>query len=424
MTDSVVLGAAEPAERGSTPASGLRIAVVSPFVDKQHGTERALIETMERLAAVYGCELHLYAQHAEDIPIAPACGPGRTVWHRISALPGPHLLNFVWWYAANRLARWFNTRFQRSKFDVVMTAGINCADADLIVVHIVFSEFYRLVRHELRLRNAPVKAWPRLLHRILYYRLIMMLERRIYPAQRSLLAAVSKLTASEMEVHFARGDVTPIPNGVDLARFNPAERVRRRATSRRALRLAEQDFVVLLVGNDWKKKGLDTLVQAVALCRLPAFRLVVVGRDDRTPYLAAVRKLGLENRVQFHEPLADPAHFYAAADIYAGPSLHDAFSLPVLEAMALGLPAITSARAGVSDLVSDGVDGFVLRDATDATTLAGLLQRLYADPNLRETVGRNAAETARQYTWDRHAAEVWKLVQEAQARKVAGKAQR
>lgn len=404
----------------------MRIAVVSPFVDRRHGSERVLAEAIERLASKYGCEIHLYAQQVEDLALSSA-GPspseteGAIFWHKVPRLPGPHLLNYLWWYFANQAVRWFHGRFRSLRCDLVFSPGINCQDADAILAHIVFQEFFRLVHAELRLRDTPLRSWPLMIHRKLYYRLIMALENRIYRNPRVSLAAVSQLTAKEMTSHFARRDVTVIPNAVDLSRFNAQERLRRRELCRKETKFSDRDFVLLLVGNDWKKKGLSTLLRAVAALPGLPLRVLVAGRDSRAPFLDQIRRLNLECRVLFAESSPDVMQFYAAADVYAGPSLHDSFALPPLEAMASGLPVITSSKNGGSQIITGGVDGFILDDPEDSVALAGLLRRLYEEPELCRTVGENAARTAQAYTWDRNAAETWEFLKEAAARKALQK---
>ncbi|MGC1491399.1 MAG: glycosyltransferase, partial [Candidatus Acidiferrum sp.] len=113
----------------------------------------------------------------------------------------------------------------------------------------------------------------------------------------------------------------------------------------------------------------------------------------------------------------DVIDFYAAADVYVSPSREDSFGLPVAEAMACGLPVITSAFAGVADCVHDGLDGFVLRDPCDAQALAQLVERLHENLRLRNEIGEAAAKTILAWTWDRNAAAVWQLLQDAQARR-------
>jgi glycosyltransferase involved in cell wall biosynthesis len=398
----------------------LRIAVVSPFLDRQHGTERCIVEQIEHFLRRPGCEIHIYSQSVRDLDVVrfkrssdSPPSPGKAVWHRIPALPGPHLLNFLWWYFANQALRWVHRKSRGLRFDLVFSPGINCTDAGAIVVHIVFHEFFRLVHRDLRLRDAPLSSWPILLHRLLYYRLIMVLEDRIYRNSRISLAAVSGLTARELTTHFGRQDVSVIPNAVDLSRFSLPERLRRRELSRKLLQLPEAEFVLLLVGNDWKKKGLTPLLNAVAEIQYLPLRLLVIGRDNRAPFLEQIQHLQLDGRVLFLEPTSDIMQFYAAADVYTGPSLHDSFALPPIEAMACGLPVITSVTNGGSQIITEGVDGFVLSDPLDSVALSGLISRLYEQPDFRHSVGEQAARTAQSYSWERNASETWEFLCQA-----------
>jgi glycosyltransferase involved in cell wall biosynthesis len=398
----------------------LRIVVVSPFLDRRHGTERCIVEQIDYFLRRPGCEIHVYSQSVQDLDVLPFRGssasspsPGKAIWHRIPALPGPHILNFLWWYFANQALRWFHMKFRGLRFDMVFSPGINCADAGAIVVHVVFHEFFRQVHQDLRLRDAPLLTWPFLLHRILYYRLIMALENRIYRNPRISLATVSQRTAAELARHFARQDVTVIPNAVDLTRFNLLERFRRRDQARKILQLSADDFVLLLVGNDWRSKGLAPLLNALAPLQHLPLRLLVVGRDNSAPFLELIQNLHLAGRIFFHSPSPDIMHFYAAADVYTGPSLHDSFALPPLEAMACGLPVITSVTNGGSQIITEGVDGFVLSNAQDSVALSRLISRFYEQPDLRRSIGENAARTAQSYSWERNASETWEFLSKA-----------
>jgi len=347
----------------------------------------------------------------------PQAGQGCIRWHRIASVPGPHLIQYIWWFGANAFQRWWDARFGKVSPDLVFSPGINAWDADVIHVHIVFEEFYKRVKPQLLLRHAPLTSWPRLLHRRLYYGLIRGLESCIYRRKQVHLAGVSGMVIAQLGAHFGRHDAVSIRNGVDIKRFEPQARLQRRSAARADLDLAPETFVLLLIGNDWRNKGLQTLIEALDICRDLTTKLLVVGNDAVKPFDATIQRLGLPDRIRFLTPSQDVMKFYAAADAYAGPSLKDAYGLPVIEAMASGLPVIASLNAGVSEIIKDGLNGLLLRSPTNAEELAGLIRRLVDNPSLREQLSENAVNTARQCTLDDTAAGMWKLLNHASERK-------
>ncbi len=371
----------------------LRLAVVSPFLDRQHGTELCVVEQIERLVQRDQWTIDLYSQEVSQVRGVKDASPGERereigiYWHRISKIPGPHLPAYCWWFFANQIRRWWNKRSGKVQSDLTYSPGINCLDADVIVVHIVFHEFYTQVKRELILRRLPVGTWPLILHRKLYYKLIMSLERKIYRNPDVRLVAVSSVVAKQLKIHFGRTDVAIIPNSVDTQRFNLDDCVAKKKESRQRLGFSEEDFVLLFIGNDWKKKGLDALLKACALLRELPLQLMVVGRDDENIFQPALQQLELRGRVRFEKPSADVLSFYAAADIYVSPALEDAFGLPILEAMACGLAVIASVYAGASDNIRDGETGLLLQDPRDPTQIAERIGLLFSDRALRQSLG-------------------------------------
>ena len=248
----------------------------------------------------------------------------------------------------------------------------------------------------------------------MYYSLLTWLERRIYSSSKVSLAAVSRRTASLLSQYFHRQDVHVIPNGVDTAQFSPAGRLALRDEARSRRKLLENDLVLLLIGNDWHTKGLSTVLPAMAACPEIPLCLLVAGQDPMARlFREAARSLGLSEKCRWEATPVDAIELYAAGDVCVSPSLEDSFGLPVLEAMACGLPVVTSVNAGVSELIRNGVDGFVLQDPRDSQALAELLRKLSASAELRNQIGEAASETARQWTWDRNAAAVFELLQKA-----------
>jgi glycosyltransferase involved in cell wall biosynthesis len=386
------------------------VAIVSPFIDKRHGTERRIAEWVSRLPSDY--DIHIYSQRVEDIDLT------RMRWHRIPAVPGPHLINFLWWFAANHLWRWWDARFRGLRHDIVYTAGTNCLNADLVSVHIVFAEFFRQVEPELKLSGNPVRFWPRLIHRRLYYWLIIFLERHIYSNRNTRLILIARKTATDLKNFYGRDDALPVVYiGLDHQIFNSESRLRHRAQVREQLKLGDDRFVLLLVGNDWKKKGLVPLIESLAQLRDLPVVLLVAGKDDSVPYEARIRELSLQGKVAFLPPRADVQWYYAAADVYVGPSLEDTFAQPPAEAMACGLPVITSATNGTAEIMTDGVDGLIIEDPTDVAGLASRIRALYEDPALRQRLAAQASLTADAYTWDRNGEQIRAIFAETLSRK-------
>ncbi len=390
-----------------------RIAIVSPFIDKRHGTERRIAEWITRLPQEY--EIHIYSQRVEDVDLT------RMHWHRIPRIPGPHLINFLWWLAANHAWRWWDAHFHGLRCDLVYTAGTNCWDADLISVHIVFAEFVRMAAPELKLLGNPIRFWPRLIHRRLYYALVIFLERRMYTNPKTGLILIAKKTATDLKRHYGIAGPLPVVYiGLDHKIFNRELRLRNRPEVRKQLGFVDDAFVLVLVGNDWKKKGLVALIEALALLKQLPVVLVVAGKDDSAPYRKRIQELGLEAKVTFQPSRPDVQWYYAAADVYVGPSLEDTFAQPPTEAMGCGLPVITTATNGTAEIMTDGVDGLVLQDPNDVTSLAEMIRWLYEHPESRERLAARAAITAGQYTWDRNGVEMRAIFADALSRKARG----
>jgi glycosyltransferase involved in cell wall biosynthesis len=395
----------------------LRLAVVTPFIDRQHGTERALAELLDRLSREHGCEIHLYAERVADLPIRPPAASstgGSITWHHVPSVPGPHLFKFLFWIVANTFMRWWDRIAHGLRFDLVLSPGINCLDADFIIVHALFHrlrELSRQGRSQDSHQDSQSTGILRGLHRRAYYATVAALERTVYANRKTRLAAVSQRTADLLGQYFRRNDVTVIFNGIDTIQFSIPARLAHRQGARFRRKFSDSDVVLLLIGNDWRVKGLPTILEAMSKATDLPLRLIVVGSDSAANFHRTAQKLKIADRCHWESPRPDVIDFYAAADIYVSPSLEDSFGLPVAEAMACGLPVITSKFAGVSELIQNERNGLVLSDPTNAANLAELLRGLHANPSARTSLGDAAAVTAQLYSWDRNASEMWNWLQ-------------
>jgi len=228
-----------------------------------------------------------------------------------------------------------------------------------------------------------------------YHRYVLAAERRLFASPR--LRAVicnSRMVKDEIRRHFGTPEekLRVIYNGIDLEAFHPRLREAHRAGLRRRLGISESAPVFLHVGAGFERKGVFRLIEAFARSGLSDAHLLVVGSDKaqaRAGRFATARGVG--GRVHFAGTQADVRPWYAAADAFALATLYDPFPNAALEAMACGLPVVTTRQCGTAEIVDEGVEGFVV-DALAVDELAARLIRL-AGPAAKE-MGRRARERA------------------------------
>jgi len=216
----------------------------------------------------------------------------------------------------------------------------------------------------------------------------------------------SKMVRDEIRKRFAidDDDIRVVYNGVDLERFAPERLVGARRETRRSLGLGDENLVVLFLGSGFFLKGLDILLKAHGRVteKLPEARLLVVGRDRKQrSYERSCERFGLGERVRFLGTTERPETLYAAADLFVLPSRYDAAANTVLEAMASGLPVVTSGANGAKEFIEGGRQGYVLEDNGGSEGLAALILRLSSKEE-REAMGRRAREKAERFPLERN----------------------
>lgn len=169
-----------------------------------------------------------------------------------------------------------------------------------------------------------------------------------------------------------------IENGIDLDQFHPSVAERWRTPQREALGLDPDVPVFLYVGSGFARKGVPQLIAALARCTDRHSRLVIVGEDRHAAaYQKQAGRLGLGSRVIFAGPQKDVLPYYGMADAFVLPTGYDPMPNAALEALACGLPTITSTSCGIAARIRDGENGFI-GDALDIDRLARHLDILSA----------------------------------------------
>jgi UDP-glucose:(heptosyl)LPS alpha-1,3-glucosyltransferase len=185
-----------------------------------------------------------------------------------------------------------------------------------------------------------------------------------------------------------------VRNGVPLEkfRFNPELREKSREESN----LKPDQTAILFAGSGWERKGLLFALEVAALCKDRKMRLLVAGRGNARPYKAKRLRFWREDPIQFLGEVADMVRVYAAADIFILPTIYDPFSNACLEALACGLPVITTRSNGFSEIIEGGVHGSVVDDAGDLIALRDAI-RLWSDPSRRAAARCANSQLAAQF---------------------------
>jgi UDP-glucose:(heptosyl)LPS alpha-1,3-glucosyltransferase len=235
-------------------------------------------------------------------------------------------------------------------------------------------------------------------------RLAIALERRAYaPGAYRRVIAISEMVKRDIVERHAVPDhlVDVIHNGVDLRRFSPGHRDHGGLTLRRSLGLTPDHVVLLFLGRGFGRKGLDRLLAAFARLapERPEARLVVAGRDRGRPaYERMARRLGIADRTRFVGEYSDAELLFAASDLYVLPARYDAFAFTVLEALASGLPVVTTDRTGAAELIDPAV-GDVIGAEDDEALYASL--RAWTDTRRLAAARGPARARAEAYPFER-----------------------
>jgi UDP-glucose:(heptosyl)LPS alpha-1,3-glucosyltransferase len=211
-----------------------------------------------------------------------------------------------------------------------------------------------------------------------FHRSVMALEREMFMSKRlTAVLANSQMVADEIvgRFGFARERIHLVPNGIDLTRFHPDARGRYRAEVRKLVGTAPDRPVILFVGSGFKRKGLDAAIAALAASGADA-ELWAIGHDRQpAAYATMAERAGIpRERFRMIGPVEDPLPYYASADALILPSIYDPFPSTVIEALACGLPVVTSTGCGAREAVAR-IDPALVRDARDIDGLAAAINR-------------------------------------------------
>jgi UDP-glucose:(heptosyl)LPS alpha-1,3-glucosyltransferase len=361
----------------------MRVALSFPGCHRRGGVERIMVECANFLQE-RGHETHVYATDWDETVLNSS-----VIRHHVPARNRPSIMRLITYARESRRAM----ERQRPAPDVAGGYGVLSPSKGVVWVQSVHRAWLEISSSQ-RDFKGRMKQKLNLAHP-----LILAMERDYFGGRRyrKLIALSEQVKADLMRFYQVPAeDIVIIPNGFSPTEFSLDRRDEYRDAMRQQLGYRESDRVVIFAANELERKGFGPLLRAIAGLGDENIHLLAVGRLDSTAYAAEIHRLGMSGRVRFPGSTGEVAKYYAAADVFALPTQYEAWGLVIVEAMACGLPALTSRLAGAAVAVREKETGDLLDDPRDAAEIATRLKPLLAGAHAsRETIADSVAE----YAW-------------------------
>jgi UDP-glucose:(heptosyl)LPS alpha-1,3-glucosyltransferase len=364
----------------------MKIAFVRKAYTPYGGAERYLGQLMERLCA-QGHEVHVFAHRWEALQKEQGReGKATPVFHRVPVVSSPSFLealSFAW--SARKL-------LQQESFDIIHSFE-----------RTLYQDIYRAgdgCHREWLIQRRKLDPWLKRntyalnpLHRTLLY-----LEKRLFQSSRLRKVIANSWRGKEEIIgHYGvpAEKIEVMYNGVDLENFHPGNIPMYRRSLRKELRIPAEALVILFLGSGFRRKGLGGLLDSLPVVKkeAPQVILIVAGSDRIEEYRKQARRLGCERNVLFLGPTQRARELYATCDLFALPTIYDPFSNACLEAMATGVPVLTTPTNGVAELIRERENGFVVRDPMNPSEIGQKVLDFFFS-NEKATIGESARKTA------------------------------
>jgi UDP-glucose:(heptosyl)LPS alpha-1,3-glucosyltransferase len=360
----------------------LRIAIVLERFLPSTGGQNYFSGLVKELAK-RGHDVHVFATEIEETP-----GPHYTM-HLIPAFRYPRSLRLISFVLNS--ARVIN----RYDFDIIHEV-MESLTMNVFNPHGGVEKAYLI--QEFASINNRMYYFLRLIKRYLSLRhyIALWIQKKQFQMRRAKkIIAISTMVKNDMIQYYKVPEekIEVVFNCVDTNRFHPRNRDIYRRSVRTLLKIDDNVVILLFAGHNYRLKGLESLLGAVSVLKErvphPSLHLLITGRGQIARYKRIARRLGVLDLTTFLGPVKDIEQFYGASDIYVHPTFYDSCSLTVLEALASGIPVITTRFNGAADVIISDEGGKVLHDPKDVKTLAEAIAVF---------LGREGREKARRIT--------------------------
>ena len=361
------------------------IALVFRGCHRRGGVERSVWEMARHLSDRHSVSVYAHEIEAEGLEKV----------HQIPIeLRGPAVLRPVEFARAARVS------LSGTRHDHIISFGVGDVRADVLWVNSVHRAWLRksLVLREhsgIDLLAALRYGHPR-------HQILLAMEWNYFTRSRP-AAVVNVADPVGEDLHRLYGVpseiMTTIHNGFSPDEFSPERRQTLRADARKDFGYDDSDVVALIAANELARKGFDVLVEAQAALGDPRLKVLLVGRKPMTAaHERRLLQLGVSDRVRYAGSQSDMGRIYAVADLFVLPTQYEAFALAIIEALASGVPVITTRVPGAMDRVVDMHNGLLLDDPRSSSELTGLLEQAM-NPDARTRWANSAPESVADLSW-------------------------
>lgn len=253
------------------------------------------------------------------------------------------------------------------------------------------------------------------------HRTLIDLERAIYRSDDvRRIVTQSQLDRRLVMEHYGIPEekICTIYNGVDTRVFHPGVR-KRREQIREELGIADEDPLLVFASMDFAGKGLRSILHALQQARHGEARLLVLGRGPVQRFQRLARRLGVARRVIFAGRRSDIEFCYGAGDLFLLPTAYEPFPNVNLEAMACGLPVVTTETAGGADIIETGRNGYLISNMEAVDELASCIDcHLALDFNEHATMSAECWNRARRMTVEENVRQTLAMFEEILLEKI------
>lgn len=371
----------------------MRIAFIVFDYTKPGGVER-YVRTLSDIFSLRGNEVHIFSSSIPQNEFS------KKIFHKVPIPKMPFFLQlYLFSRKVSRIIKSFN-------FDIIHNQGADGLVQDVVTAH------------------SCHRAWVEYSKKI---SIVEFLKKQLNPLHRVILEneknnftvgnykkiiAVSENVKQEIVYYYRTPieDIEVVFPGVNTDEFNPENKIIWRNQIRNKYNLSQEDFIILFVANEFRRKGLLTLLKSLSKIGNSKIKLMIVGKGYRFPYIFLAKSLKINNRIIFVDQTEYVNRYYACADIFVLPTKYEPTGLVIMEAMASGLPVIVSKTAGASILLDD--EKCILNNPFDENELTKKILFFVENKNYLEKISKKLRNRIENYKWETTANKIYEIYKE------------